>query len=29
MDNSLVQLNEAISHAMQSNPRWTGHGGEF
>ena len=35
MDHSLVvvkgleELNEAMSHAMQGHPKWTGHGGKF
>ena len=35
MDHSLVMvkglasLNEAMGHAMQGHPRWTGHSGEF
>ena len=29
MDHSLVELTEAMSHAMQGHPRWVGHGGDF
>jgi len=25
----LMEPREAMSHAVQSHPRWTGHGGEF
>ena len=29
MAKGLVWLSEAVSHAMEGHPRWTGHGGEF
>ena len=29
MAEELAKLNEAMSHAMQGHPRWTGHSREF
>ena len=29
MAKGLAELNEAMRHAMEGHPRWTGHSGEF